>query len=58
MIKLKKKSVELLDAVTSVPYSRKGLGYTIGPSYLSPALLLVLLCLGDLISSTHRSKNA
>jgi hypothetical protein len=30
MIKLKKKAIELLDAVTSVPYSRKGLGYTIG----------------------------
>jgi hypothetical protein len=29
MIKLTKKAVELLDAVTSVPYSRKGLGYTI-----------------------------
>jgi hypothetical protein len=27
MIKLKK-AIELLDAVTSVPYSRKGLGYT------------------------------
>jgi hypothetical protein len=26
MIKLKKKAIELLDAVTSVPYSRKGLG--------------------------------
>jgi hypothetical protein len=30
MIKLTKKAIELLDAVTSVPYSRKGLGYTIG----------------------------
>jgi hypothetical protein len=29
MIKLTKKAIELLDAVT-VPYSRKGLGYTIG----------------------------
>jgi hypothetical protein len=29
MIKLTKKAIELLDAVTSVPYSRKGLGYTI-----------------------------
>jgi hypothetical protein len=28
MIKLTKKAIELLDAVTSVPYSRKGLGYT------------------------------
>jgi hypothetical protein len=26
MIKLTKKAIELLDAVTSVPYSRKGLG--------------------------------
>jgi hypothetical protein len=42
MIKLTKKSIELLDAVTSVPYSREGLGYTIGhglmPSYLMKAL--------------------
>jgi hypothetical protein len=30
MIKLTKQAIELLDAVTSVPYSRKGLGYTIG----------------------------
>jgi hypothetical protein len=30
MIKLTKKAIELLDAVTSVPYSRKGLWYTIG----------------------------
>jgi uncharacterized membrane protein len=30
MIKLTKKTIELLDAVTSVPYSRKSLGYTIG----------------------------
>jgi hypothetical protein len=30
MIKLTKKAIELLDAITSVPYSRKGLGYTIG----------------------------
>jgi hypothetical protein len=30
MIKLTKKAIELLDAVTSVAYSRKGLGYTIG----------------------------
>jgi hypothetical protein len=30
MIKLAKKAIELLDAVTSVPYSRKGLGHTIG----------------------------
>jgi hypothetical protein len=30
MIKSTKKAIELLDAVTSVPYSRKGLGYTIG----------------------------
>jgi hypothetical protein len=30
MIKLSKKTIELLDAVTSVPYFRKGLGYTIG----------------------------
>jgi hypothetical protein len=30
MIKLTKKAIELLDAVTSDPYSRKGLGYTIG----------------------------
>jgi hypothetical protein len=30
MIKLTKKAIELLDAVTSVPYSRKGLVYTIG----------------------------
>jgi hypothetical protein len=30
MIKLTKKAIELLDAFTSVPYSRKGLGYTIG----------------------------
>jgi hypothetical protein len=30
MIILTKKAIELLDAVTSVPYSRKGLGYTIG----------------------------
>jgi hypothetical protein len=30
MIKLIKKAIELLDSVTSVPYSRKGLGYTIG----------------------------
>jgi hypothetical protein len=30
MIKLTKKAIELLDAVTSVPNSRKGLGYTIG----------------------------
>jgi hypothetical protein len=30
MIKLTKKAIELLDAVTSFPYSRKGLGYTIG----------------------------
>jgi hypothetical protein len=29
MIILTKKAIELLDAVTSVPYSRKGLGYTI-----------------------------
>jgi hypothetical protein len=29
MIKLTKKALDL-DAVTSVPYSRKGLGYTIG----------------------------
>jgi hypothetical protein len=41
-IKLTKKAIELLDAVTSVPYSRKGLGYTIEgvvwmPYYLSPA---------------------
>jgi hypothetical protein len=30
MIKLTKKAIELLDAVTSVLFSRKGLGYTIG----------------------------
>jgi hypothetical protein len=30
MIKLTKKAIELLDVVTSVPYSRKGLEYTIG----------------------------
>jgi hypothetical protein len=30
MIKLTKKAIEFLDAVTSVPYARKGLGYTIG----------------------------
>jgi hypothetical protein len=30
MIKLTKKAIELLDAVTSVPYSMKGLWYTIG----------------------------
>jgi hypothetical protein len=30
IIKLAKKAIALLDAVTSVPYSRKGLGYTIG----------------------------
>jgi hypothetical protein len=30
IIKLKKKAIEHLDAVTSVPYSRKGLGCTIG----------------------------
>jgi hypothetical protein len=30
MIKLIKKAIEPLDAVTSVPYSREGLGYTIG----------------------------
>jgi hypothetical protein len=30
MIKLTKKAIELLDAVSSVPYSRNGLGYTIG----------------------------
>jgi hypothetical protein len=29
-IKLTKKAIELLDAVTSVPYSRKGLRYTLG----------------------------
>jgi hypothetical protein len=28
MIKLTKKAIELLEVVTSVPYSRKGLGYT------------------------------
>jgi hypothetical protein len=27
---LPKKAIELLDAVISLPYSRKGLGYTIG----------------------------
>jgi hypothetical protein len=27
---INKKAIELLDADTSVPYSRKGLGYTIG----------------------------
>jgi hypothetical protein len=27
---INKKAIELLDAVTTVPYSRKGLGYTIG----------------------------
>jgi hypothetical protein len=30
MIKLTKKAIELFDANASVPYSRKGLGYTIG----------------------------
>jgi hypothetical protein len=30
MIKLTKKAIELLEAVTSVLYSRKGLGHTIG----------------------------
>jgi hypothetical protein len=30
MIKLTKTAIELLDAVTSFPYSRKGLGYAIG----------------------------
>jgi hypothetical protein len=30
LIELTKKAIELLDAVTSAPYSRKGLGYTIG----------------------------
>jgi hypothetical protein len=30
MINLTKKAIELLDAVTSVPYSKKGWGYTIG----------------------------
>jgi hypothetical protein len=30
MIKLTKKAIQLRDAVTSVPLSRKGLGYTIG----------------------------
>jgi uncharacterized membrane protein len=30
MTKLTKTAIELLDAVTSVPYSRKGLGYAIG----------------------------
>jgi hypothetical protein len=41
MIKLTKQAIELLDAVTSVPYSRKGLRYIYGvvwmPSCLSPA---------------------
>jgi hypothetical protein len=42
MIKLTKKAIELLDAVTSVPYSGNGLGYILWgvvwmPSYLSPA---------------------
>jgi hypothetical protein len=36
MIKLTKKAIELLDAVTSVPYSRNGLGYTIGFSAVLP----------------------
>jgi hypothetical protein len=35
MIKLTKKAIELLDAVTSVPFSRKGLGYTINYSLCS-----------------------
>jgi hypothetical protein len=30
MIKLTKKAIELLYAVTSVPYSRNGLGHTLG----------------------------
>jgi hypothetical protein len=30
MIKLTKKAIELLDVITSVPYSRKRLGYTMG----------------------------
>jgi hypothetical protein len=30
MIKLTKTAIELLETVTSIPYSRKGLGYTIG----------------------------
>jgi hypothetical protein len=42
MVMFAKKAIELLDAVTSVHYSRKGLGYTIGRDldavlYLSPA---------------------
>jgi hypothetical protein len=47
MIKLTKKANELLDAVTSIPYSRKGLGYTIGRGPDMPDAVLPFTCTGS-----------
>jgi hypothetical protein len=55
MIKLTKKAIERLDAVTSVPYSRKGLGYRAWSGCrLTFHLLLLLLVL--LVQCSARGK--
>jgi hypothetical protein len=45
-----KKVIELLDAVTSVPYSRKGLGYTIGRGLDA---VLPFTCYGNTPKTDH-----
>jgi hypothetical protein len=53
IIKLTKKAIELLDEVTSVPYSRKGLGYTIGHGLDA---VLPFTCYSDWFSWLTRGK--